>query len=720
MKYFNEEKLPLLNFISNIFIIFLLMISIGYILIIKEYNDFKIKSKNIENEFKEEYRKRLKTEVDRVVDYINYYKSQTEYRLKNEIKNRVYQANDIATYIYNKYKNLEDSKKIKSRIKDALLPIRWRNGYSYLWIVDTNGTAVLFPINPNIENQNIIDYKDANGRYILKEAKNIVLNQNEGYITKIFVTPPNKKELFEQIAFVKLFKPFNWIIGTGETLNDIEKDIKQEILKRVYYMRFNKEGYFGVIDFEGNILCHPFIKRGTNILKTDNKKYKKIGEKLIEIGKQGGFLTYDFRKLTSNKIAKKLTYTKSIKDWGWIVYAGIYLDDLQKKILDKQKELEKELNEKIKILLFIFGSFSLLALLLSLAFSNKLNAIFENYRKKIEYRTKRLEKLNEELKEKEKQAQAASKAKTIFISNISHDIRTPLNAILGYAQILNKDVNLDEIQKEKINKILKHGNYLLELLDDIIEISKIETGKIGINEENFDLKKFLENIKEMYEDKAKSKGLKWDVIGIPKKETFVKGDKKKLFRVLINLLSNAFKYTDSGEIKLIITPKENNVYEFSIIDTGIGIEKEEQKNIFEIFTQAKSGQERGGKGLGLSIAYKYIKLMGGELKLESEPRKGSKFYFEIKLKPSIEKKQEIKKSEENYKKQNIENISNKFTIEKKLKEKIINLAKMGNITNLKKEITNIENQNLKNRLFEYINSFDLENLILFLNSIKEK
>ena len=403
------------------------MISIGYILIVKEYNDFKIKSKEIENEFQKEYEKRLKTEVNRVVDYINYYKSQTEYRLKNEIKNRVYQANAIASYIYNKYKDSENIENIKKRIKDSLLPIRWRNGYSYLWIVDTNGTAVLFPINPQIENKNIIDYKDAKGRFILKEAKNIVLKKNEGYITKIFVTLPNKNELFEQIAFVKLFKPFNWIIGTGETLNDVEKDIKNDILKRVKYMRFNKEGYFGVIDFEGNILCHPFLKNGINILKTGNKEYKKIGKKLIETGKKGGFLIYNFRKLTSNEIAKKLTYAKSIKDWGWVVFAGIYLDDLQKKILDKKHKLEKELNEKIKILLFIFGSFSLFALLLSLAFSKKLNAIFENYRKKIEFRTKRLEKLNEELKEKEKQAQAASKAKTIFISNISHDIRTFTN-----------------------------------------------------------------------------------------------------------------------------------------------------------------------------------------------------------------------------------------------------------------------------------------------------
>lgn len=719
MKIFKEENLPLLNFISNLIIIFLLMISVGYILIVKEYRDFEKKSKVIEKEFYQEYKKRLKTEVDRVVDYINYYKSQTEYKLKSEIKERVDRAYAISNYIFNKYKDLEPPQKIKERIKDALLPIRWRKGYSYLWIIDTNGTAILFPINPKIENHNVLDYKDAKGRFILKEAVFLAKNNGEGYITKIFVTIPKKKEIFEQIAFVKMFKPFDWIIGTGETLNDIEKDIKKEILKRVKNMRFNKEGYFGIIDFNGNILSHPFIKTGTNILNVNNKSFKNIGKKIVDTGKKGGFLVYNFRKLTEDKIVKKLTYAKPIKDWGWIVFAGIYLDELQNKIDMKKDELEKELYNKIRILILIFISISLLAMILSYLFSKKLNNIFADYKRKIEYRTKRLEKLNEELKEKERLAQAASKAKTLFISNISHDIRTPLNAILGYAQILNKDESLDNIQKEKVGKILKHGSYLLDLLDDIIEISRIETGNISLNVENFDLKKFLENIKELYEDKAKNKGLKWNVVGIPEKETFVKGDKKKLFRVLINLISNAFKYTDFGEITLKVEKKDKNRYLFSIIDTGIGIEEKDQKEIFEIFTQAKGGEQRGGKGLGLSIAYKYVQLMGGELKLISEPKKGSKFYFEIELQPSIKKNSE-KEEKPTVNKQKNRSKNNSYKLDKKIKDELIELAKIGNILELKKKVSQIDDKNLKHELFEYINHFDLENMIKFISSIKDK
>lgn len=718
MKLLSEDKLPLLNFLSNLAIVFLLIISIGYILIVKEYEEFYNKSKRIEREYTARYEQRLKTEVERVIDYIDYYKSQTESRLKQEIRHRVYQAIDVAKYIHNKYRNIESEAKIKQRIKDALYPLRWRKGYSYLWIFDTNGTAVLFPINPKIENHYIFDYKDAHGKPVLKEAYDLAMRHNEGYITKIYVRAQNGHES-EQIAFVKLFKPYGWIVGTGETIDDIEKDIKYDILQRVAQMRFDKEGYFGIIDTQGTILAHPFIPLGTNLHQTTNPYYKKLGKKLIEVGKRGGFLLYDFRKLSSPAIAKKITYAKAIPDWGWIVFAGIYLDQLQETIAKKKAELEQELNHKVQLLLLIFSSFTFLALLLSLFFSQRLKKIFDEYKEKIECRTKILEKLNKKLQEKERQALAASDAKTLFISNISHDIRTPLNAILGYAQILAKDESLDTIQKEKVQKILTHGSYLLDLLDDVIEVSKIDAGKMELNEESFDLKKFLENIEELYQDKAKAKGLAWRVIGKPAKETFVVGDKKKLFRVLVNLIGNAFKYTDYGQVELIVKPKDHNGYTFIVSDTGIGIEPKEQESIFQTFTQAAAGQMRGGKGLGLSIASRYVQLMGGKLLVESFPKKGSKFYFTIPLRPALtayEEHTEQKVSNKETSKPNPQ----KFTLTKKQQEELLNLAKLGNISKLKENVQSLNPLPLRNVLKEFLHAFDLEGFIQYVENIPIK
>ncbi|GEM_PF-1672407 len=710
MKPIKEENIPLLNFISNLIIIFLLIIALGYAILVKEYRYFEIKSKNIEYELLKEYERRLKTEVERVADYIDYYKSLTESRLKKEIKNRVYQADAIASFLYQKYAHDRSLSSVKDLIKDALYPIRWREGYSYIWIVDTAGKAVMFPINPAIENSDVSDYRDAHGRYILKEAIELALKNKEGYITKIYVKPKgaSKKEL-QQIAFIKLFEPFGWIIGTGETIDDIEKEIKGEILKRIKNIRFNSEGYFAIIENDSTVLYHPFIKSGTKMAQ-ENERLREISEKIINAAKNGGgFVIYNYRKLSEEKEARKLTYVKPINEWGWIVFAGIYLDELENLIEAKKIDLERELYHKIKLILIIFGSFTIMALALSLLFSKKLTKVFNNYKKKIEYRTQRLEKLNKELKLKEKQAQAASNAKSMFISNISHDIRTPLNAILGYAQLLNKDDGLNGIQKEKVTKILKHGSYLLELLDEIIEISKIETDNIDLNIENFDLKSFLENIEDIFSEKALDKGLKWSVEGIPEKECFLMGDKKKLFRVLINIVSNAFKYTDFGEIKLLVEPLGDSKYRFSVIDTGIGIDKEDQKEIFKVFTQARAGQERGGKGLGLSIAYRFINLMGGELKLISEPKKGSVFYFEIELKPSINIKQELKKEGER-KTEKRSQPPDYPKLDPTTKRNLLELAKIGNISKLKKEIQKLRDKKAKSYLMEYLNRFDLEGL----------
>ncbi len=430
-------------------------------------------------------------------------------------------------------------------------------------------------------------------------------------------------------------------------------------------------------------------------------------------------MIYDFRKLSSPDIAKKLTYAKSIPDWGWIVFAGIYLDQLHDTIAAKKAELERELNHKVQLLLLIFGSFTLLALLLSLFFSQRLKKVFDDYKEKIECRTKVLEKLNKKLQEKERQALAASNAKTLFISNISHDIRTPLNAILGYAQILAKDESLDAIQKEKVQKILTHGSYLLDLLDDVIEISKIDAGKIELHEESFDLKKFLENIEELYQDKAKAKGLAWRIVGKPAKETFVVGDKKKLFRVLVNLIGNAFKYTDYGKVELIVKPKDHNGYTFIVSDTGIGIEPQEQEAIFQTFTQAAAGQMRGGKGLGLSIASRYVQLMGGELLVESYPKKGSKFYFTVPLRPALAVHEEQSESKTPKKEATRPN-PEEFTLEKAQKEELVHLAKLGNISRLKERLQSIEPPALRHALQEFLRAFDLEGFIRFVEKIAPK
>jgi PAS domain S-box-containing protein len=232
-----------------------------------------------------------------------------------------------------------------------------------------------------------------------------------------------------------------------------------------------------------------------------------------------------------------------------------------------------------------------------------------------------------------REAEEANKAKSLFLANMSHEIRTPMNAILGYSQILlrRKDLHADII--DSIRTIDTSGKNLLTMINEILDISKIEAGKMEINPSDFALNGLIDNISSLFELRCKQKRLQWTIKGLSS-PTFVRADEGKLRQVLVNLLGNAVKFTESGEIILSITAREDNQYRFDIIDTGNGIPLEAQDKIFEAFQQDDEGEKVGGTGLGLAISKKQVELMGSELLLKSEVNEGSKFYFTLTLPPA--------------------------------------------------------------------------------------
>jgi PAS domain S-box-containing protein len=228
------------------------------------------------------------------------------------------------------------------------------------------------------------------------------------------------------------------------------------------------------------------------------------------------------------------------------------------------------------------------------------------------------------------EAESANQAKSTFLANMSHEIRTPMNAILGYSQILlrRKDIDLD--QRKALQTIDSSGKNLMDLINEILDISKIEAGKMDLNLANFDLKELTAGISHMFELRCQQKSLGFKVRGL-KKVRIVFGDELKLRAILVNLIGNAVKFTEEGEVEFLTTPLENGRILFEIIDTGRGIAAKDQQHILEPFHQEESGSKMGGTGLGLAISNKQLELMGTELKLESELGKGSRFYFTLSL-----------------------------------------------------------------------------------------
>jgi signal transduction histidine kinase/ligand-binding sensor domain-containing protein/CheY-like chemotaxis protein len=272
----------------------------------------------------------------------------------------------------------------------------------------------------------------------------------------------------------------------------------------------------------------------------------------------------------------------------------------------------------------------------------------------------------QQLETAKEKAEVANKAKSTFLASMSHELRTPLNAILGFAQIMQRSRTLPAEHRDNLNIINRSGNYLLSLINDVLDMSKIEAGKITLDEQNFDLSRLLDEIYDLFYLKAESKQLQLQVDRSDNLPRYIRTDGKKLRQVLINLISNALKFTQEGGVSLYAENEEARflppsippaggevpppsgrglgggrnpdteitILHFSVADTGPGVAQEEMDKLFEAFSQTETGRaSQEGTGLGLPISRQFVQLMGGDIKVQSQVGKGT--VFEITIRAQI-------------------------------------------------------------------------------------
>ncbi len=355
-------------------------------------NQLKAKKRisTLRTDFYSNQRTLIQNQIDHVVQQIEYEKSRTKEMLEQTISNRIYEAHRIATQIYqqNSYNTEQQNTRL---ITDALRTIRFNQNRGYFFIYKTAGENIMHPLLPHLEGKSLWNFQDSHGAYIVREMGEVVKAQGEAFYHWWFVKPQDKQTEYEKIGFGKYFEPYDWFIGTGDYLVDVEDDIKAKLLPWAESIEYRKDGFIFIYDENGNVLADGETGKH-RVASAQDEVY---ASQLIEVARKGGgFLEYNEiheerrgeHSHDSNgahfEQFKHLAYVKGIPEWGWTVGTAVHMELIDSYLQESEKELEQEnLNELNKILILT------LVLTITLAiFSFFLSKSLSNRFKKFQHR----------------------------------------------------------------------------------------------------------------------------------------------------------------------------------------------------------------------------------------------------------------------------------------------------------------------------------------------
>lgn len=422
---------------------------------------------SLRQDFIKKEQEQAKYQVQQALQQIDYEKSNTERLLKESIKSRVYQAHRIATTIYEANKDKPEAQ-VTKLITDALKNIRFNQGRGYYFIYKTNGLNVMHPTLPHFEGNNKFDIQDERGNYILRDIAKLVTTEGEGFTRWWFVKPQDKAQQFEKIGFSKRFAPYDWYIGTGEYVVDVENDIKQRLLHRISNIRYGSNGYIFVIDYQGNYLSHYNDEvKNTNRYNTLNEQNISNAKQIIKIAQQGsGYLNYLSSMMPStNQPAEKISYIMGYSDWQWAIGSGVYISEIEDYLISREKTIGLQNEQDLSEILWLSSFVTLFFVVLSLIFANYLGRRFGSYEKKISDDFSELNQIKEQL-----QYQALHDSLTKLPNRVLFD--THIEKGIALSKKNNKKlalmfVDLDDFKK--INDLYGHsvGDKLLAKLGAI-------------------------------------------------------------------------------------------------------------------------------------------------------------------------------------------------------------------------------------------------------------
>jgi signal transduction histidine kinase len=614
------------------------------IFIVINHNNAQLRAdiQSLKQDFIASEKELIKAQVKQLKQQITYERGSTETILKNNIKEHIYQAHAIASNIYKNNKN-KSEKEVTKLIYDALRNIRFNDGRGYFFIYKTNGLSVMHPVIPKMEGTSKADFQDVRGNYIVRDLGQLAKKHGESFYHWWFVKPDDKNKEFEKIGFGKYFAPYDWFIGTGEYLIDVENDIKQRMVQRISNIRFGKNGYIFIIDHQGNVISH-FRKNyeGTNLYDNVDENVVTSGNQVIEKAKEGGgYLNYISPVMPSTgKSAQKISFVSNFPQWDWIIGTGFYKRETDSYLANREKKIAKQnKNQLFRILgLSLFVTLIFIALSPFLTkylarrftiYEDKINAsqqqlqlLNDQLESRVQQRTNELSNTLETLKSTQSQLIEAEKMASLvgLVSGVAHELNTPLGVVTTSISYIENEIEqlFELINEQKLSRknmarlagsyqegldLLKTNiNKTIRLVDNFKSLSLHE--KTDIIQE-FSLNALIDQIIESHKTILLDHSVK--IVTDINRSINVNSYKSSLIEILKHLIINScihgFASTKEPYIKIAVSDNQGNIC-LTYSDNGCGIPKGDYEKIFEPFYTTKRSTDC--TGLGLPIIYNHI------------------------------------------------------------------------------------------------------------------